>query len=148
MSSICRRRIRVAPVNCAELRNEPVVISFPLADAAEHRFTGPARAGAYSGPEFGGVSARIEGRYMTAGSWHDFVASSDLTGIQELALEPHVQVRANETTKVTLRLDLARVFLNSEGTALVDPTGGVAGSNAELVRDNIRMALHAFGNEN
>lgn len=154
---------------CAELRNEPVVISFPLADTAKSGFTSPAKAGAYSGlqvdlytpaaehdsafvaahPDLADASVRIEGRFMKAGSWREFVATSDLTGIQELALEPPLDVRAGDTAWITLRLDLARVFLNPEGTALVDPTSGVAGqSNAHLVNDNIRMSLHSFRDEN
>jgi hypothetical protein len=151
--------------HCAELRNDPVVVGFPLADTAEHRFTSPARAGAYSGlqldiyppvrnrdsalvashPEFAGISVRIEGRFMKASSWHDFVATSDLTGIQELALERPLEVRAGDTTRVTLRLDLARIFLDPNGTRLEDPARGVGGrAHAHVVKDNIRTALHAF----
>jgi hypothetical protein len=154
---------------CAELRNDPIVVGIPLADTAELRFTAPAKAGAYSALqldiyspdrdrdsalvashlEFAGISARVEGRFMKAGSWHDFVATSDLTGIQELAFEQHMEVRAGDTTRITLRLDLARIFLGPDGTALMDPAGGVGGrTNAPLVKDNVRMALHAFPDEN
>ncbi len=154
---------------CAELRNDPMVVGFPLADTAQHRFTSPAKAGAYSALQldfylpdrardsalvaarlqFVGTSVRIEGRFMKTGSWHDFVATSDLTGIQELALERPLEVPPGDTTRVTLRLDLARIFLTQDGTALLDPAGGVGGqTNAHVVKDNIRRALHAFRDQN
>ena len=154
---------------CAELRNDPIVIGIPLADTAELRFTAPAKAGAYSGlqldiyspdrerdsalvashREFAGTSVRIEGRFMKAGSWRDFVATSDLTGIQELAFPRPAEVRAGDTAIITLRLDLARIFLGPDGTALMDPAGGAGGqANALLVKDNVRMALHAFQDQN
>jgi hypothetical protein len=154
---------------CAELQNDPVVVAFPLADSAERRFTSPAAPGHYSAlqldvynpvperdrallgprPEFAGISVRMQGVFSDSGKRRDFVATSDLTGIQELALTTPIAVAAGDTTALTLRLDLARVFLTPDAAALVDPvTAGPGRPHAHLVQDNIRKSLHAFRDEN
>jgi len=154
---------------CAELQNDLVVLTFPLADSAEHRFVAAAKPGAYSGlqlevynpapdreagflashPEFVSTSARFQGTLSRSGRRRDFVATSDLTGIQELALSAPLAVQAGDTTRLTLRVDLARVFLGADRTSLIDPaTTAPGGPNAHLLQDNIRMSLRAFRDEN
>ena len=153
---------------CAELRKEPLLVAFPLADSAEHRFTVATTAGAYSAlqlevynpdaqqdgpfltshPDFAGISVRLEGTYRGSGGRRDFVSSSDLTGIHELAFAEPISVPAGDTARVTLQLDLARVFLSADGKMLLDPSTASPGQpNADQVRDNIRTSLHAFPDE-
>jgi hypothetical protein len=61
------------------------------------------------------------------GDRRDFVSTSDLTGIQELALLAPLRVQAGDTARLTLRLDLARVFLTADRAALIDPATATPG---------------------
>ena len=154
---------------CAELANRPVIVAFPLSDTAEGRFTAAAKPDAYSGLQFdlyspaaedadeslasnaevSRGSVRLHGMVSKRGDRRDFLSTLALTGIQELTLTTPIRVLSGDTTRLTLRLDLTRVFLSAGGDALLDPATAAPGQpNAHLMQDNIRVALEAFPDEN
>jgi hypothetical protein len=90
-----------------------------------------------SHPEFAGRSVRLHGVLSKRGDRRDFVSTSDLTGIQELALFAPLGVQAGDTARFTLRLDLARVFLTADRAALIDPATAAPG------RPLVTLALHS-----
>lgn len=97
-------------------------------------------------PEFAGISVRAQGTYSQAGKRRDFVYTSQVTEQHETALMPPLEVRPDSAVIVTLRLTLATWFLNADKTALIDPsTATPGGPNSDLVYDNIRTSVTAFG---
>ena len=97
-------------------------------------------------PEFAGTSIRVQGTYSRAGKRRDFVYSSGFTEQHETALEPPIEVSHDSTINVTLRFTVATWFLNADKTALIDPSTAQPGApNQDLVHDNIRMSVTAFG---
>lgn len=150
--------------DCEEFETGPVLVSLPLgATATVTEVAIDAPAGMYNElefeihkpddvddvafiaahPTFAGVSIRVTGTFSKAGTRTDFTYTTDLNEQQEIALDPPLTVVEGSATNVTLRLDIARWFLN--GTALVDPaTANKGGLNEGLVRDNIRASIDAF----
>lgn len=99
-----------------------------------------------SHPEFAGTSIRVRGTYSRAGKRRDFVYTSGFTEQHETALEPPIEVSPDSTLNVTLRFAVATWFLNADKTALIDPSTAKPGeANQDLVHDNIRMSVTAFG---
>ncbi|HJS42183.1 MAG TPA: hypothetical protein VJ755_01815 [Gemmatimonadales bacterium] len=97
-------------------------------------------------PEFAGTSIRVQGTYSRAGKRSDFVYTSGFTEQHETALEPPIEVSPDSTLNVTLRFAVANWFLNADKTALIDPATAQPGApNQDLVHDNIRMSVAAFG---
>ena len=97
-------------------------------------------------PEFAGTSIRVQGTYSRAGRRRDFVYTSGFMEQHETALLPPLEVSKDSTTNVTLRLALATWFLNEAKTALIDPSTANPGEpNQDLVNDNIRTSVAAFG---
>ena len=97
-------------------------------------------------PEFAGTSIRVQGTYSRAGRRSDFVYTSGFTEQHETALEPPIEVSPDSTQNVTLRFAVANWFLNADKTALIDPSTAKPGApNQDLVHDNIRMSVAAFG---
>jgi len=69
----------------------------------------------------------------------------DFNEREELALEPPLTVARDSTATLTLRVDVAKWFLNAEQRGMVDPgTAGPGQPYVSLVRDNIRTSLMAF----
>jgi hypothetical protein len=150
--------------DCEEFETGPVLVSLPLgATATVTQVAIDAPAGMFNElefeihkpdavddaafiaahPTFADVSIRVTGTFSKAGTRTDFTYTTDLNEQQEIALDPPLTVAEGATTNVTLRLDLARWFVN--GTVLVDPaTANKGGPNENLVRDNIRVAIDAF----
>lgn len=96
-------------------------------------------------PTWEGRSTRVTGTYSQAGTRTDFTFTSDLNASQEVLLSPAITVSEGAATNVTLRLDLARWFLNAAGTALVDPASANKGqANENVVRDRIQASIDAF----
>jgi hypothetical protein len=153
---------------CGVLEPGPALVDLPFEDGAEQLLNVRAAADAYSvfqvqivtpdpgadgtfvaaHPEFANTSIRFRGTFSRSGARSDFVYVSDFSEIQELALVPPVRVPAGRTVRLTLRLDLARVFLSADRTVLVDPaSANRSGPNEALVRDNVRRSLAAFRDE-
>jgi hypothetical protein len=150
--------------DCEEFETGPVLVSLPLgATATVTEVAIDAPAGMYNElefdihkpddttdaafiathPAFAGISIRVTGTFSTAGTRTDFTYTTDLNEQQEIALDPPLTVAEGSATNVTLRLDMARWFVS--GTALVDPaTANKGGPNENLVRDNIRVSIDAF----
>ncbi|MGH7606040.1 MAG: hypothetical protein ACREME_01765 [Gemmatimonadales bacterium] len=96
-------------------------------------------------PAFADVSIRVTGTYSQGGTRSDFTYTTDLNEEQEVFLDPPLTVTEGSTTNVTLRLDIARWFVNGAGSALVDPaSANKGGANENIVRDNIRGSIDAF----
>jgi hypothetical protein len=96
-------------------------------------------------PSFIGIALRATGTYSQAGTRRDFVYTSELNARQELFLSPPLTVIDGSATNVTLRLDIARWFLNAPGTALVDPASANKGQpNESVVKDRIQASIDAF----
>jgi hypothetical protein len=150
--------------DCEEFETGPVLVSLPLgATATVTQVAIDAPAGMYNElefeihkpdaaddaafiaahPAFADISIRVSGTFSKAGTRTDFTYTTDLNEKQEIALDPPLTVAEGSATNVTLRLDIARWFLN--GAALVDPaTANKGGVNENLVRDNIRVSIDAF----
>jgi hypothetical protein len=93
-------------------------------------------------PELDGASVRVAGTYSRAGSRRDFVFTSDMNEVQELALDAPFVVAAGATSTLLLDVDVASWFVSADSAALIDPaTAGPGGPNAAQVRDNVRMSF-------
>lgn len=155
--------------DCAVLEAGPVLVILPLHGHAEQMASARVKADAYSvlqvqihqpragvsdafvasHPEFANTSIRLRGTFSRAGARTDFSYSSDFNEFQELVLNPVLRVPVEETVRVTLWLNLARLFLNADEDALVDPaSGNKGGPNEILMQDNVRLSLAAFRDEN
>jgi len=94
-------------------------------------------------PDFAGVSVKVTGTY----NGQAFTYLSDLDVEEEIELNPPLVTSESAATDLTLLVDLNGWFRDGAGN-LVDPASAGAGNvNANLVRDNIRGALHAFEDE-
>jgi len=153
---------------CADLEPGLMLLDLPLVRGAESVLQVPVASSSYAvfqvqvhaadptadadfvadHPDLAEDAVRIEGAFSRSGARQDFVLTSRLNEIQELVLQPPLDVHEGDTLHVTLRVDLSRVFVTNEG-ALLDPTSAGPGSPSEhLVRDNIRLSLAAFRDEN
>jgi hypothetical protein len=151
---------------CTELEMGPVLLTLPLDTSKTTIATVPAPVDTFivfhfalyrpdsskdaaflaTHPEFAGTSIRVQGTYSRAGKRSDFVYASGFTEQHEAALEPQVEVVADSTLNLTLRFAVANWFLNADKTALINPATAKAGApNQDLVHDNIRMSVAAFG---
>ena len=103
--------------------------------------TAAERALAAAHPEFGVNSVRVEGTFNGT----PFVFFSDVN--VELELEFGVPVVITEENhNVTIQFDLRRWFRN--GSTLINPaTANKGGPNESLVRENIKMSILAFGDD-
>jgi hypothetical protein len=97
-----------------------------------------------SHPEFRGGSIRLQGIYSRRGVRETVDYWMDFNEREELALEPPLTVARDSTATLTLRVDVAKWFLNAEQSGMVDPgTAGPGQPYVSLVRDNIRTSLMA-----
>lgn len=153
---------------CAPLEMGPLLVTLPLGDGAAPLPSVRVPADTYSvflfglhppdasqdgaflaaHPDFAGTSIRVQGTYSRAGKRRDFVYASGFSEQEETPLTPPLAVPPDTTVSVTLRLELANWFLNADKTALVDPSTANSGQlNQDLVHDNIRTSVAAFGDE-
>lgn len=153
---------------CAMLEAGPLLLDFPLDAGAEQILRAPAPANEYSvfqlqihradtntdatfivsHPEFANTSVRIDGTFSRSGVRRDFVFVSRFNEIQELELAPPLRVQPDETLRLTLTLDLARLFLSADKATLVDPaSANPGGPHESLMNDNMRLAVTAFRDE-
>ena len=97
-------------------------------------------------PLFDGISIRVTGFYRPAGGARTaFTYTSDLDKEQQRELLPPLEVTADGTANVTIRIDVSTWFLNATGTAVVDPaTANKGGPNEGVVKNNIEQSIDAF----
>jgi hypothetical protein len=150
---------------CEEIEFGPILLDLPLNGSLSQVVTVEADTGTYrelefevhkpeddaedaaflaQHPDFRRVSIRVEG------TWNGtpFVFLSDLGVEQELDLVPPLRIEAAGNAELTLRVDLRSWFLNSGGTALINPATANKGQAAEgLVKENITRSFEAFEND-
>ena len=154
------------PPECEDFETGPVLLDLPLGQGAEQLVTIDVEPGTYDEvefdihkvggddpadsafvadhPDFEDTSVRVQGTF----NGEEFVYESDLNVEQELGLAPNLVIDENTTsTDVTIHVDLATWFRSSSG-GLVDPaTANKGGDNENLVEDNIKNSMEAFGDE-
>jgi hypothetical protein len=156
--------------DCEEFEVGPVLVSVPLGNMATETMVGIlAPAGLYNRlefeihkpessddaafiaahPDFNGVSIRVMGTYSQAGTRSDFVYTSELGAEQEAFIDPPLTVAEGVATNVTLRVDIRSWFLNTGGSALLDPATANKGQpNESVVKDRIQASIDAFHDDN
>ena len=151
--------------DCEEIEFGPILLDLPLNGSVSQVVTVAADTGTYGElefeihkpeddsadaaflaqhPDFRRVSIRAEG------TWNGtpFVFLSDLGVEQELDLVPPLRIEAAGNTDLTLRVDLRSWFLNSGGTAFINPSTANKGQPAEgLAKENIKRSFEAFEND-
>jgi hypothetical protein len=149
---------------CAEIRLGPVLFDLPLSEEAEPVFTALVPVGTYDGfkfqihkpsnanedaalvaehPEMEDVSIRVVGTYNGT----PFIFVSDLTEVEEVTLPQGVEVAADGSLPLTLRVDVAGWFAGGGG--LIDPALATEGGALESeVEQSIRESFRAFRDGN
>lgn len=151
--------------DCEELAFGPMLLDLPLNGTTSQVVTIEADTGTYrelefkvhtpeddggdaaflaQHPDFRRVSIRAEG------TWNGtpFVFISDLGVEQELDLVPPLSITSAGSTDLTLQVDLRAWFLNSGGSAFVNPATANKGQPAEgLVKENIKRSFEAYEND-
>lgn len=88
-----------------------------------------------------GVSIRVQGTFK--GNPFDY--QTDLDAEQEVRLPETLDVAANMSVNVTLRVDISGWFKNSSGTALIDPNSANKDQpNESVVANNIKNSFEGF----
>lgn len=96
-------------------------------------------------PAFANISIRVMGTYSQAGTRSAFTFTSTVDQKQEASLVPALTFRDGQVANLTLRANLAGWFLNSSGTALVDPASANAGgANESVVANNLQNSFKVF----
>ncbi|HEU4647559.1 MAG TPA: hypothetical protein VFS33_00770 [Gemmatimonadales bacterium] len=145
---------------CAELKLGPVLLDVPVTtDGAQQTLSVTLPAGNYdefkfqihkpegsndqafldANPAFAGTSIHVEG------TWNGtpFTFNSGLTAVQKLELAQPLAVTANQTTDLTVLVDVSQWF--TSGGSLLDPNTGNSGRpNQSVIENNIRASFHAF----
>lgn len=162
-SSSCLDDSRGGPDDdCEEVQFGPVLLDLPLNGSTSQVVTVTADTGTYRELEFEVHKPEDDGRdaaflaqhpdfrrvsIRAEGTWNGvpFVFLSDLGVEQELDLVPPLRIEAAGNTDLTLQVDLRSWFLNSGGTALINPATANKGQAAEgLVKENIKRSFEAF----
>ncbi len=100
-------------------------------------------------PDFANVSIRVTGTYSQAGTRSDFTFTSQVDQSEEASLPSPITVVEGQAANITLRVDISGWFINSGGTALVDPASANPGqANASVVSNNIQNSFKAFEDDN
>ncbi len=149
------------PPGCEDFETGPVLIDVPLTGGANHQVTIMLEAGTYDEIEFDihKVSSgsaeeafvtkypHMDGKSIAVWGTFDGVAfeySTDLMDEQEVALSPPLELTADASTNVTIRLDVSTWFLDASGAEIDPSTANKGGDNENLVTDNIRNSIRAF----
>lgn len=149
---------------CATIWLGPELFDVPLGEATEPTFTALVPIGSYSRvkfqihkpsdangdaaflvehPDFENTSIRVTGSYNGT----PFTYTTNLTEVEDVALEEPVVVVEDGQLGVTLRVDVTGWFVNQDGTGLVDPAeAGDSQTYESLVEQNIRESFRAFEN--
>jgi hypothetical protein len=150
---------------CPVLAEAPMVLGLPLGTEAGSALTVRVPPDAYSllqfqiqtpdsvqdgellaaHPEFGQGSIRLQGVYSRRGVRETVDYWVRFNEREELTIEPALTVARDSTATITLRVNVAKWFLNAQQNGMVDPgTAGPGQTYESLVRDNIRNSLKAF----
>jgi hypothetical protein len=151
--------------DCEELELGPTLFDVPLSAGARQAIVATVEPGTYdaiefeihkpedddagdaafiaANPGFANVSVRVEGTYNGT----PFVFTSDLGEDQEFELSPPLVVAGSAETELTLFIDLAAWFQTPDGGLLDPATANDGGANRNVVRDNIRNSIEAFGDD-
>lgn len=145
---------------CAELKLGPVLLDVPVTSTgAQQTLSVTLPAGNYdelkfqihkpegsndqaflaANPSFAGTSIHVEG------TWNGtpFTFNSALTAAQKVELAQPLAVAANQTTDLTVLVDVSQWF--TSGGTLLDPSTGNSGQpNQSVIENNIRASFHAF----
>jgi hypothetical protein len=145
---------------CAELKLGPVLLDVPVTSTgAQQTLSVTLPAGNYdelkfqihkpegsndqaflaANPDFAGTSIHVEG------TWNGtpFTFNSALTTAQKVELAQPLAVAANQTTDLTVLVDVSQWF-TSAGTLLDPNTGNSGQPNQSVIENNIRASFHAF----
>lgn len=151
--------------DCEEIEFGPILLDLPLNGSVSQVVTVEADTGTYRElefevhkPEDDGEDAAFLARYpdfrrvsiRVEGTWNGtpFVFLSDLGVEQELDLVPPLRIEAAGNADLILRVDVRSWFLNSGGTAFLNPATANKGQPAEgLVKENITRSFEAFEND-
>jgi hypothetical protein len=96
-------------------------------------------------PEFVDQSVRVTGTFNGTA----FTFESDVTAVQEMALNPALVVTDSVlSTNLTVRINLGDWFRAADGSVIDPATAGKGGANENVVKDNIRRSLRAFEDRN
>ncbi|HEX9167105.1 MAG TPA: hypothetical protein VF862_14425 [Gemmatimonadales bacterium] len=151
--------------DCEEIEFGPILLELPLNGSVSQVLTVEADTGTYRElefeihkPEDGGEDAIFLAQHpdfrrvsiRAEGTWNGtpFVFLSELGVEQELDLVPPLRIEAAGSTELTLRVDLRSWFLNSGGTAFINPATANKGQSAEsVVSENIKRSFEAFEND-
>ena len=150
------------PPSCEDFETGPVLISVPLTGGADHQVTIMLEAGTYDEIEFDvhkvsgddpaeeafvAMHPHMDGKSIAVWGTFDGVAfeySTDLNEEQEVALSPLLELTADASTNVTIRLDVSTWFHDASGAAIDPNTANKGGANENLVKDNIKNSIEAF----
>jgi hypothetical protein len=92
-------------------------------------------------PGFENTSIRATGTYNGA----PFTFTSDLTEVEDVALDTPIEVSDGGDVPVTLRVDVSGWFTNEDGTGLLDPAqANTGGPLKSVVEQHIRESFRAF----
>jgi hypothetical protein len=149
---------------CPQLAVGPMLLTVPLGTAADTSLSARLVPGTYSllqfqiqtpapgrddrfvtaHPELGEASVHVVGIFSKMGNRRAVSYTLPFNEREQLEVNPPLAVAGGGSSRLTLRVDVARWFLNAQGTALIDPASAVAGQpNERQVWDNIRMSLSA-----
>ena len=145
---------------CPELRLGPLLLDPPLSDGAEttfsvdlppgryeevelkiHKPTGSSDDAAFLAvhPDFLGVSIKVTGTFNGA----PFTFTTDVSSKVEVEFDDPIEVVVDETTNVTLLMDVRGWFLAAGGASLINPSGLTPVGQARIDQ-NIRASFRAF----
>ncbi len=152
---------------CEEVDVGPVLLDLPLGAGVTRAFTVSVDSGTYdeielrlhkpedngdaadqaflaAHPDLQDVSVRVTGTFNGT----PFTFTSDVDAGQELDLQPPLTVDASGSADATLFVDIRGWFVQTGGTALIDPALALKGTAFEgTVANNIKASFKAFEDE-
>jgi hypothetical protein len=148
--------------SCLEFRTDPMVVDVPLGGGPLVSVSADIPAGTYRRIEFSihklddddprhaDLAAQrpdlLDRSVLVRGSFNGtpFTYESDLNEDQRVEVSPPLVVTGDTPANLTVRIDIAKWFVDESGS-LVDPASAdKGGSHENLVRDNIRDSFRAF----
>jgi hypothetical protein len=154
------------PDSCEEFETGPVLVSLPLDGTVATQVAIDIPAGSFdelefdihkvssdnpedaafrqAHPDFVDISIRATGTF----DGQDFVFETDLDVEQELDLAPPLVVGDNGgSTNVTILVDLDAWFRDGSGAQVNPATGNKGGENESIIKENIKVSVEAFEDE-
>lgn len=124
-----------------ELKGGPVVIALPVDGKLVTAVKIPLRAGTYDELEMKIESVRIKGTF----DGQAFDATVRVVAEIEQSINPPLTVAENDTSNLTVALDVKTWFVTNQGT-VIDPRDMSPSVQAQLM-SNIKASLHAFDDD-